>query len=377
MNCAKLFLASTLLSALAACPSAAKPEDIKVYLVRKTQQPPTLDGVLDEPCWQKAQLVKDFGYTSYFNKDRTLAIPASEARMLWDEKYLYVGLTAFEPDIEAVKRVVSNPGTSIFWRDLFEVHIDSNHDRKTRYQLMANPNGERYVSASFDLGHTIENTSSWGLWADWTAKARYGNDRWSVEIAVSFADMDVKPREGTHMGVNVARFRFVGGTQFLCWNGQGASHHDKKLWATAILVGSGAGTDPTQALRMVYPDMDQRVLRLLRPDGYTVLDRGRASDLNFADVVTREADRLLQLLENTAAQVTAADLPEADRKAFDKALAKQRKLVEEARDTAMAGGGEVSYVASRKALAAMQPVPEQLDSLIWQLKALQLALRLE
>jgi hypothetical protein len=353
--------------------TAAEVEDVKVYLVRQTTQAPTLDGKLDDACWAAAEVVADFGYTSYFNQNRNLAIPRTEARFLWATRYLYVGLTAFEADIEGLRRVVSNPGTAVFWRDLFEIHIDASHNRKTRYQLMANPNEERYVDASFDRGYAIEHESAWGLCADWTVRASYGTDRWTLEIAVAFADMAVAPRIGTHMGLNVARFRFVEGTQFLCWNGQGGSHHDLQQFATAILVGPGTTTTVRDALRLAYPDIDQRSLRLCRSDGYTILDRGQACDLSFAEIVQREAIETRGRLDEAARAVAKAEMSDQARKSFQQALDAERSQVEKAMAETTAAAGSVTFVTCRAALDKLRSIATRLAQLDWQVKALVLA----
>ncbi|MBM4081797.1 MAG: hypothetical protein FJ278_18980 [Planctomycetes bacterium] len=367
MNTRRIAVPALFTVLLTAFAIAQEVEDIKVYLVRQAAQPPALDGKLDEACWSEADVVDDFGYTSYFNQNRTLAIPRTEARFLWNERYLYIGLTAFEKDIEGVRRVVSNPGTAIFWRDLFEIHIDATHNRKTRYQLMANPNEERYVDATFDRGYAIEHESAWGLCADWTLKAHYGADRWTLEIAVSLADMKVSSRLGAHLGLNVARFRFVEGTQFLCWNGQGGSHHDLKQFATAILVGPGK-TTIRDALRLAYPDIDQRTVRLLRADGYTILDRGQSRDLTFAEIVQRDAAETLRKLDEAARALAKAEMSDQARKSFQQTLDAERKEV----DKAMAGD-HATFVTCRAALDKLKGIAGRLTQLDWQMKALLLA----
>jgi len=362
-------LTGVLVAAACSPATATAPEEIRVYLVKQCGTPPKLDGTLDDPCWAKAEMVDDFGYAGYGHGNRSLPVPRTQARFLWDSRYLYIALVAFDNNIDAVRRVVSNPGASICWRDLFEIHVDANHDRKTRYQLMANPNGERYVDTTLDRGYTIEHESSWGLWADWTVRARYGTDRWTVEIRVSLADMGCKPRPGTHMGLNVARFRFVQGMQFLTWNGQGGSHHDLNGFAAAILVGPGKTTSVSEALRLAYPDIGSRVVRLLRRDGYTILDHGKAHDLTFAQTVAQEVGRARDRLAVAAKAVATAPCAPNDRKLFEQMLQKERQTIDKIVAEA-AKDGKVGYVSCRKALAGLAPIAERVVKLDWQIKAL-------
>ena len=59
-----------------------------------TDKPIQVDGVLDEPAWQRAAPLT-------FVVPVTLAEPISktDARVLWDEEYLYVGFKAYDKDI--------------------------------------------------------------------------------------------------------------------------------------------------------------------------------------------------------------------------------------------------------------------------------------
>lgn len=306
-------------------PAGEEPQEMKVYFIKRTLQPPKLDGVLDDPCWKEAEVIDDFGYAGYYNQNKKLKIPRTEARFLWDDNYLYSGLTAFEADIEGARRVVCNPGPAISWRDLFEVHIDANHDQKTGFQLMANPNSERYVDASFDLVWKIEHESAWGLWADWTVKGHYQKDRWTVEIAVCLADMDVEPKVGWHIGLNVARFRFVEGTQFLCWCGQGGSHHNLKEFAHAIFVGPGKIKSALEGLKLAYRSIDKKIVRILLPNGYTILERGKESFLTYRESVLREADALSSRIQSAISTLREAD--ERNRPYFERSFSSLKRQV--------------------------------------------------
>ena len=176
------------------------------------------------------------------------------------------------------------------------------------------------------------------------------------------------------MGLNVARFRFVEGTQFLCWNGQGASHHALKGFATGILVGPGKGTTHAQALRLAYPDIDSRVVRLLRADGFTILDHGKTKQLTFAAIVNREAAGLRETLDAVAKAAAKSGFADKDRRSFDGLITKERKAIDKVVAEA-AKGGAVTYVSCRKAIEQFKPIAERVGQLEWQMKALVLANR--
>ena len=60
-----------------------------------TPEPITIDGTLNDPAWQKAQVITDF-LVPVTNEE---ALSKTEARLLWDSKYLYAGFRAYDKDI--------------------------------------------------------------------------------------------------------------------------------------------------------------------------------------------------------------------------------------------------------------------------------------
>jgi len=348
---------------------AEKTETMKVYFARKTAKPPAIDGILDDDVWQGAQVVDDFGYTSYFNQDKTLKIPRSEARFAWDDRYLYVALKAFEPDVEKARRVVANPGTAIFWKELFEVHIDASHNRKTRYQLMLNPANERGGNATFDKGWVIDHDVTWPLTADWSSEARWEKDCWTIEARISLADMAVKePRIGTHMGINVARFRFVEGTQFLTWTGQGSSHHDLKQFAHLVFLGPEKAENVLDGLEKAYPDIRSRTVALLLPSGYRILERGAESFRTFDDAVEARAREVRAAVAATLERLRKRPAVTKDLvKSAESLLKETDAIVAKARES-----GAVTYASSLTAIADLDATAEKAGAIVWQERALDL-----
>jgi hypothetical protein len=66
------------------------------YECRKTDETIMVDGKLDEDAWRRAPVMPFVGI-----EDESTPPFATEARMLWDDKYLYAGYYFEEPDIRA------------------------------------------------------------------------------------------------------------------------------------------------------------------------------------------------------------------------------------------------------------------------------------
>ena len=269
----------------------AEQQELKVYFAPKVAKPPVIDGKLDDACWQQCPPSKEWGFPAYGSRPKE--IQQTTFQIGWDDRSLYLGLTAKEPDMKSFLSLISNTAKSIFWRDCFEVHLDGNHDRRTKVQIIANSRNENIIIRTYDPGWGLMKDSSFGLWARWELKGAESGDGWTIEMALSHKAFETRPEEGCHFGINVARFRFVGGpAEFYTWSNHGASHHHASLFGTVILV-SGEVENLESGLRIAYPDLDKRSFLIPLADGYLVLDKGRRSNVSYKELVVREVRQVV------------------------------------------------------------------------------------
>jgi len=76
--------------------ASKQPSAQTVYVCQKTDEKIRVDGVLDEDAWRRASPMRFVGIV-----DESAPPFFSEAKMLWDDKYLYAGYYFEEPDIRA------------------------------------------------------------------------------------------------------------------------------------------------------------------------------------------------------------------------------------------------------------------------------------
>ncbi|MCB0571938.1 MAG: carbohydrate binding family 9 domain-containing protein, partial [Phaeodactylibacter sp.] len=156
-----------------------------------------LDGALDEPAWQNAQPVADFFQNFPF--DTSYAVVQTEARLVYDDIYLYIGATIFEPRADylaaSLKRDFSH-GTS----DEFAVNIDPFKDKVNGFHFAVSPfNVQR--EGLIDNGKNIP--LDWDN--KWYSEVRNYDGYWVVEIAIPFKTLRYKLAEGS----NTWRINFV------------------------------------------------------------------------------------------------------------------------------------------------------------------------
>ena len=76
----------------------------RVAAARRAAEAPVIDGKLDDACWRKADVLGQFFKFTTVEPSKY----ATEARLAYDAKYLYVGLRCFDPDRDCKEEV--------FWR---------------------------------------------------------------------------------------------------------------------------------------------------------------------------------------------------------------------------------------------------------------------
>jgi hypothetical protein len=114
----------------AAADAAAVPA-VRAAECRWTSRPIHLDGKLDEPAWEKAQVIKDFAVFWENRKPKT----ATRARLLWDEQYLYFAAEMEDTDLYAD---VKEHNGMCWYNDVFEMFFKPSEKELAYYEFQVN-----------------------------------------------------------------------------------------------------------------------------------------------------------------------------------------------------------------------------------------------
>ncbi|MCA9070462.1 MAG: hypothetical protein KDA84_16130, partial [Planctomycetaceae bacterium] len=109
-------------------------EDLPKYAALRCQQPPKIDGKLDEPAWRSVQKTKSF--VDLIGGQPT--IHETRAGILWDDDYLYIGFWVSDPDVQAKYKNRDDP---IYYDNDVEVFIAG---KNAYYEFEINPFGTIY-----------------------------------------------------------------------------------------------------------------------------------------------------------------------------------------------------------------------------------------
>lgn len=166
----------------------------------KTEQPPTIDGILNDACWQNAP--KAVGFT-----DQRTEKPAknqSIGHLVYTDEAIYVGFRLYDNMPDKIVARQTKDQTGIGGEDWVSFSLDPfhTHQYSDRNYFIVNPLGTKF--AHLATGRAAK--SEWiGLWK---AAAQIVEDGWVVEMEIPWQILDYPDTtEPVRMGINLDRFQ--------------------------------------------------------------------------------------------------------------------------------------------------------------------------
>ncbi len=160
----------------------------------KIDEPVKLDGVPDEPFWQRIEALPMVQYEPTFRgamKERT------EIRIAYDENFIYVAGKMFTKDPSSIT-------TNSLYRDryssddVFAIIIDGFNDNQNATWFFINPDGVRFDvalsnDADFSGGRNSFNPSYNTFWDAATTRTEEG---WFAEMRIPFSSIGIQVQNG-------------------------------------------------------------------------------------------------------------------------------------------------------------------------------------
>lgn len=184
---ALLLLPAVMHPAAAQGPAAAGEQPLpgarrSVAAVRLTAAAPRLDGVLSDDAWRLAPPA-----ASFVQRSPDPGAPATlrtEARILFDNAALYVGVRMFDPHPDSIAAPVGRRDLEGVSSDWAHVIIDSYNDRRTAFRFSVNPAGVRK-----DALHSGDTGEDPGWDAVWESAVRVDEEGWSAEYRIPLSQL--------------------------------------------------------------------------------------------------------------------------------------------------------------------------------------------
>jgi len=221
----------------------------------RTPQAPVLDGKLDDAAWDEAAVADEF---VLYGK-ASPATQQSDARVLWDDSHLYIGMRCFDADLGKLKKTIARRDGPVFGDDCIEVFFIPPDNpllakapaRERYFHLSVNALGARYD----EIGY--EAPARWN--GKWTVKTSERGDRWELEIAIPWTDLKSQPEDGTVWDINFNRGLPARGPvrEYSGWSLTFAGFHDPAHFGKLIFLDRW----PEPGSRTISTAISLRVLR--------------------------------------------------------------------------------------------------------------------
>ena len=184
------------------------------YDCYRATTPIRIDGKLDDPAWAKAPWTSDFVDIEGSIKPKPRF--RTRAKMLWDDKYLYIAAELEEPDVKAT---LVEHDSVIFHDNDFEVFLKPLPSTLSYYEFemnALNTGWDLYLDKPYKLNGKADN--SWNIDGLKTAVAIEGtlnkssdtDHGWTLEIAYPLSAFNSRqavppPHAGTEWRINFSR----------------------------------------------------------------------------------------------------------------------------------------------------------------------------
>lgn len=250
--------------------------------ITDTAKSVVLDGKLDDAVWQTATVYDTFYQTQPV--DKVAAKVRTEVKLVYDSRYLYVGIMAFDPNPAQIAAPFARRDKSSEDQDLVGLYIDTSGGKKNAQFIYVNARGAVSDGNFTDAGGE-DNAPDFAFDAA-TARVEGG---WSTEIRIPFTSLPYAASQTTAWRLLVyrnmtreQRYRMYSGpvtleaSCLLCFAEPIENLHDLPTglnWtATPQLVLGRGYEDVAGEPRRNFRNRDLGLDVKIRPDSATTID---------------------------------------------------------------------------------------------------------
>jgi len=185
-----LFILTLAISLIAL--SAAAQEKLLPLKPLKTDTPPAIDGILDDPVWQKAPHVT--GFKTWHPDYGIEMVDKTVVYYAYDRENLYFAFRCYDSQPDKIKASVSSRD-NISPDDWICINLDSFNDQQSLYALYCNPMGiqgdSRFEGGNEDFSVDVV----------WYSEGRIDDQGYTIELKIPFKSIRFSHKNPVEMGV--------------------------------------------------------------------------------------------------------------------------------------------------------------------------------
>ena len=179
---------------------------------RFTEEPVTIDGVLDDAAWKTAATIDNFSMP-WLGKNNKPATKATRAKILWDRENLYIAADLDDADLYA--DITEHDG-QIWDNDVFEVFLKPAADKPAYYEFQVNARNTQFDCFIPRRGHVGRFKKLHDFGIESAVKLRGTLDTWtdtdqgwSVEMRIPWSSLmhtGGRPEQGAKWRFALCRY---------------------------------------------------------------------------------------------------------------------------------------------------------------------------
>jgi hypothetical protein len=203
------------------CAVGASAQSLPVYEVARVTSSINIDGKLDEKAWADTPLVGTF----VNNRDGSRSELQTEARVLYDERFIYFAFRVVDQNVWATMK---RRDEHLWLEEVVEVFLQANPSIPNYIELEVNPLGTMLDTYLIDRRKPLHYESwnsehlRWAVQVEGTVDGQDGDRGWSCELALPFEDIasatHVPPQPGDRWRMNLYRVEQKPKVAELAWS---------------------------------------------------------------------------------------------------------------------------------------------------------------
>jgi hypothetical protein len=178
---------------------AAPPDTLPPIVVHRAAGPIQVDGDLSDPGWQGAAVIDQFWETQ--PGDNIPPKVQTKAFIVYDEKYLYIGIDARDPEPSKIRAPYVDRDQVLGTDDNIAIFLDTRNDRKSAIELRVNPRGIQADASWNDATFTEDFSPDWF----YDTAARITATGWTAEFRIPFSSLRYPKHDPQTWGIQVWR----------------------------------------------------------------------------------------------------------------------------------------------------------------------------
>jgi hypothetical protein len=201
--------------------ATAQSRVLPVYEVSRTATPVKVDGKLNDAVWTRVLPMSDFRE----NLDGSPSDVKTEARMLYDDKFLYVSFRCPDNNIWATMKTRDQ---HLWLEEVVEIFVQADPRKGNYIELEVNPLGTMLDIYLLDTRKPLHYESwnsqrlKWAIQLVGTVDGKDGDREWTCEIALPLEDVvtapNLPPRVGDRWRMNLYRVEQRPAPASLAWS---------------------------------------------------------------------------------------------------------------------------------------------------------------